>query len=231
MEKIGVFGSNNDLASSIGINKSGNQFWNLTASELIEDTIITGEGVLSDTGALAIETGEFTGRSPKDRFIVKDSITEKHVWWGDINIPFTSEKFDSLYDKMKSKNNWNLERYIKFYLKQKGYSKKIRFFPYIMYSVRNNKIKTTFRPGRYSYKHKYYIKYFKEYLSSIIIYYLLGNKNKNYSNFTLLNIMYKIFKNLFKIKLFLYLFLCQKDLTKKFDKEFLVHNLKKKFII
>ena len=101
MEKIGVFGSNNDLASSIGINKSGNQFWNLTASELIEDTIITGEGVLSDTGALAIETGEFTGRSPKDRFIVKDSITEKHVWWGDINIPFSSENFDSLYDKMK----------------------------------------------------------------------------------------------------------------------------------
>ena len=101
MEKIGVFGSNNDLASSIGINKSGNQFWNLTASELIEDTIITGEGVLSDTGALAIETGEFTGRSPKDRFIVKDSITEKHVWWGDINIPFSSEKFDSLYNKMK----------------------------------------------------------------------------------------------------------------------------------
>ncbi len=138
---------------------------------------------------------------------------------------------NSLYDKMKKKNNWNLERYIKFYLEQKGYSKKIRFFPYIMYSVRNNKIKTTFRPGRYSYKHKYYIKYFKEYLSSIIIYYLLGNKNKNYSNFTLLNIMYKIFKNLFKIKLFLYLFLCQKDLTKKFDREFLVHNLKKKFII
>ena len=112
MEKIGVFGSNNDLASSIGINKSGNQFWNLTASELIEDTIITGEGVLSDTGALAIETGEFTGRSPKDRFIVKDSITEKHVWWGDINIPFTSEKFDSLYDKMKSYME-NIDLYVR----------------------------------------------------------------------------------------------------------------------
>ena len=39
-------------------------------------------GIFSNTGALAIDTGEFTGRSPKDRFIVKDSITEESVWWG-----------------------------------------------------------------------------------------------------------------------------------------------------
>ena len=135
-----------------------------------------------------------------------------------------------LYEKMKSKKNWNLEKYIKFYLFQKGYSKKIRFFPYIMYTVRNNKIKTIFRPGRYSYKHKYFIKYFKEYLSSIISYYLIGNKNKNYSNFNQVNFMYKIFKNLIKIRVFFYFFISQKDLTKKFDKNFLIHNLKKKFI-
>lgn len=135
-----------------------------------------------------------------------------------------------LYDKMKSKKDWNLEKYIKFYLDQKGYSKKIRFFPYIMYSVRNNKIKTIYRPGRFSYKHKYFIKYFKEYLSSIINYYLVGNKNKNYSNFNQLNFIYKIFKNLIKIRIFFYLFLYQKDLIKKFDKNFLIYNLKKKFI-
>ncbi len=136
-----------------------------------------------------------------------------------------------LYEKMKSKKNWNLEKYIKFYLDQKGYSKKIRFFPYIMYSVRNNKIKTVFKPGRYSYKHKYFIKYFKEYLSSIIIYYFVGNKNKNYSNFNQLNFLYKIFKNLLKIRGLFYLFIFQKDLTKKFDKNFLIHNFKKKFIL
>jgi phosphoenolpyruvate carboxykinase (ATP) len=49
---------------------------------------------------LAINTGEFTGRSPKDRFIVKDDITKDKVWWGDINIPFSSDKFDKLYDKV-----------------------------------------------------------------------------------------------------------------------------------
>ena len=53
-------------------------------------------GKLSNTGALSIDTGEFTGRSPKDRFIVKDSITEETIWWGDINIPFDSNKFDAL---------------------------------------------------------------------------------------------------------------------------------------
>lgn len=51
-------------------------------------------------GALAVNTGEFTGRSPKDRFIVKDDNTKDTVWWGDINIPFHSAAFDRLYDKM-----------------------------------------------------------------------------------------------------------------------------------
>ena len=57
-------------------------------------------GVYTDTGALAIDTGEFTGRSPKDRFIVEDSITKKHVWWGDINLPFDADKFKQLYKKV-----------------------------------------------------------------------------------------------------------------------------------
>ena len=57
-------------------------------------------GKEASSGALAVNTGEFTGRSPKDRFIVRDSITEDKVWWGDINIPFDSEAFDRLYDKV-----------------------------------------------------------------------------------------------------------------------------------
>lgn len=102
MELIGKFGSNNDLKKSIGLSGLGQQFWNLSPSELIEDCIITGDGMLTDTGALAIDTGEFTGRSPKDRFIVRDEITEKAVWWGDVNIGFSPEKFDALYTRMKS---------------------------------------------------------------------------------------------------------------------------------
>ena len=72
MELIGKYGVNNDLKKSIGLSGLGQQFWNLSPSELIEDCIITGDGMLTDTGALAIDTGEFTGRSPKDRFIVRD---------------------------------------------------------------------------------------------------------------------------------------------------------------
>ena len=102
MELIGKFGINKDLISSIGLSSLGKQFWNLSPAELIEDCIITGDGMLTDTGALAIDTGEFTGRSPKDRFIVRDEITEKAVWWGDINIGFSSERFDALYTRMTS---------------------------------------------------------------------------------------------------------------------------------
>lgn len=137
---------------------------------------------------------------------------------------------DTLFDLMKRKNNWNLERYIKFYLNKKGYAKKVKFFPYIMYSVRNSKIKTSFRPGKYSLKHKYFIKYFKEYLSSMVMFYLIGNKKKDYSNFIFLQFMYKFFKNIFKIKFFLNIFLNNKKIIQKFDKKFVLHNLEKKLL-
>ena len=139
-------------------------------------------------------------------------------------------KPDELFRLMKSKNNWNLERYIKFYLKLNGYSKKVRFFPYIMFSVRNSKIKTIFRPGTYSFKHKYFIKYFKEYLSSMIMSYIIGDKKKNYSNFIFLNFTFKIFKNIFKIRFFLNLFLKNKRILEKYDEKFVYDNLKKKIL-
>ena len=82
-----------------GINNA-DVHYQLTPKELHEITIEKGQGVEASSGALAVNTGEFTGRSPKDRFIVKDSITENKVWWGDINIPFDPEKFDALYEKV-----------------------------------------------------------------------------------------------------------------------------------
>lgn len=74
--------------------------YQLSPTDLQEITIEKGQGVATSSGALAVNTGEFTGRSPKDRFIVKDDITKDRVWWGDINIPFDSDKFDKLYDKV-----------------------------------------------------------------------------------------------------------------------------------
>ncbi|SFG34572.1 phosphoenolpyruvate carboxykinase (ATP) [Algoriphagus hitonicola] len=76
--------------------------YNLRPAELIEHSLSRKEGRLTSTGALMADTGKFTGRSPKDRFIVKDSKTADSVWWGDINIPFEEEKFERLLKKMKA---------------------------------------------------------------------------------------------------------------------------------
>ncbi|MBC9797435.1 phosphoenolpyruvate carboxykinase (ATP) [Sinomicrobium weinanense] len=75
-------------------------YYQLSPEKLHEITIKKGQGKTASSGALAINTGEFTGRSPKDRFIVKDDITRDKVWWGDINIPFDADKFDKLYQKV-----------------------------------------------------------------------------------------------------------------------------------
>lgn len=101
MNDFGLRSSKNTL-NELGLGNVENAYWNLTPAELVEETILHGQGVLADTGALAIETGEFTGRSPKDKFIVCDAKTENAVWWGDINIKFTPEKFNALYDRMKA---------------------------------------------------------------------------------------------------------------------------------
>lgn len=74
--------------------------YQLSPDELHDITIEKGQGTESDTGALAVNTGEFTGRSPQDRFIVRDSITEDKVWWGNVNLPFDSDKFEALYNKV-----------------------------------------------------------------------------------------------------------------------------------
>ncbi|WP_417866785.1 phosphoenolpyruvate carboxykinase (ATP) [Xanthomarina gelatinilytica] len=91
--------SNTISLESYGI-KNAKVHYQLTPKQLHDITIAKGQGVEASSGALAVNTGEFTGRSPKDRFIVMDSITEDKVWWGNINIPFESDKFQKLYDKV-----------------------------------------------------------------------------------------------------------------------------------
>jgi len=84
----------------LGFTETATVHLNLTPAELVEHALRNGEGHLTDTGALMADTGQFTGRSPKDRFVVKDANTEDSVWWGDINIPFDADKFDHLHQKM-----------------------------------------------------------------------------------------------------------------------------------
>ncbi len=80
--------------------KGAKAHWNLAAETLQEITLEKGMGVESDNGTLAINTGKFTGRSPKDRFLVKDDYTKDRVWWGRINKPISPENFDKLYNEV-----------------------------------------------------------------------------------------------------------------------------------
>ncbi len=75
-------------------------FTNLDPESLIEKSIELKEGSLSNQGALCIDTGEFTGRSPKDRFIVKDPLSEKTVNWSTINTPLSIEHYQGILEKM-----------------------------------------------------------------------------------------------------------------------------------
>ena len=101
MNEYGLKNPNASVAD-LGLKNVATAYWNLSPAELVEDTILQGMGELTNTGALAIDTGEFTGRSPKDKFTVLDAETENTVMWGDINIKFDPAKFDQIYTRMQA---------------------------------------------------------------------------------------------------------------------------------
>jgi phosphoenolpyruvate carboxykinase (ATP) len=75
-------------------------YWNLDTASLVEASLRRDEGMLAANGALVVQTGKFTGRSPKDKYVVRDSITENTVDWGAVNQPMTPEIFDALFTKV-----------------------------------------------------------------------------------------------------------------------------------
>lgn len=99
MNEIGLKAENFSVAD-LGLSHVEMAYWNLHPSELVEETIARGQGLLTDVGALAVDTGEFTGRSPKDKFVVEDYNTKDSVWWGDVNFKFDGAKFDALHNRM-----------------------------------------------------------------------------------------------------------------------------------
>jgi len=102
MEEFGKRSKDTSIAD-YGLGDVKAAYWNLDPAELTEDTILNGQGFLTDTGALAIDTGEFTGRSPKDKLIVKDAQTENTMWWeGSFNNAFDPDKVEPLIAKMKA---------------------------------------------------------------------------------------------------------------------------------
>jgi phosphoenolpyruvate carboxykinase (ATP) len=87
---------------SLGIRHVNQAYFNLGVSQLLERAIQRREGHLANNGSLVVRTGQFTGRSPKDKFIVRDEITDSTVQWGAVNQPMSEAHFDRLYARMQS---------------------------------------------------------------------------------------------------------------------------------
>jgi phosphoenolpyruvate carboxykinase (ATP) len=81
-----------------GIATGAEIFWNLATAPLVEHAVRRGEGLLAKDGPMVVRTGKFTGRSAKDKYIVRDSVTENTVWWGKVNRPMDPQAFDRLHD-------------------------------------------------------------------------------------------------------------------------------------
>ena len=95
-----------------GLNPSGVINWNLVSSDLISRAVERKEGVLSKHGVLVTKTGDRTGRSPNDKFIVREDAVEENVWWGEINVPTTKEIFVNLREKVRNYLNSQPELFV-----------------------------------------------------------------------------------------------------------------------
>ncbi|MBI5832594.1 MAG: phosphoenolpyruvate carboxykinase (ATP) [Armatimonadetes bacterium] len=83
-----------------GILHTGKVYWNLTTAQLYEAAVQRNEGLVAESGALVVETGKHTGRSPNDKFVVREPSSEEHVAWGKINVPIDSAMFDRLHSRV-----------------------------------------------------------------------------------------------------------------------------------
>ena len=88
------------MPKDLGIAGNGMVHHNLSVANLVEEALANREGRLSDTGALVVETGKYTGRSPDDKFIVDTPLIHDKIHWGKINVPISSEKYEAIKGKM-----------------------------------------------------------------------------------------------------------------------------------
>ncbi|MEM7480556.1 MAG: phosphoenolpyruvate carboxykinase (ATP) [Acidobacteriota bacterium] len=83
-----------------GIEKAGTVYWNLPPARLYEEALKRGEAILAADGPLVAETGAHTGRSPNDKFTVREPSSENDIWWGAVNREISAEVFERLYRKV-----------------------------------------------------------------------------------------------------------------------------------
>jgi phosphoenolpyruvate carboxykinase (ATP) len=88
-----------------GLTPTRDVFWNLAVADLYEHALRRGEGQLASTGAFVATTGEHTGRSPEDRFVVREPSTEAEIWWGAVNRPISEAAFDRLHARIVAGQN------------------------------------------------------------------------------------------------------------------------------
>lgn len=100
----------------LGISGVTHLHYQLKPAELITQTLARNQGELNDTGALVIHTGEFTGRCPKDRFIIKDPLTAGNINWNDFNLPLEEVCFNRLFKRIsgyfRGKELWMREGHV-----------------------------------------------------------------------------------------------------------------------
>lgn len=101
MQNSGNLPSKYDLSHN-GLDNLRIAYWNLGNAQLVEEAMHRQEGMLAEDGAFVVRTGQFTGRSPKDKYIVREAGTETTVQWGSVNQGMTEQQFDALYRRMLS---------------------------------------------------------------------------------------------------------------------------------
>ncbi|MDX1500726.1 MAG: phosphoenolpyruvate carboxykinase (ATP) [Thermoanaerobaculia bacterium] len=100
MENRGSFVSSHGIDRH-GLAGAGRAFWNLSPAALYEHAVRRGEAQIAERGPLVARTGPHTGRSPNDRFVVREPGSERDIWWGKVNAPFEREVFDRIGKGMK----------------------------------------------------------------------------------------------------------------------------------
>mmetsp|Transcript_12917 Transcript_12917/g.14960 ORF Transcript_12917/g.14960 Transcript_12917/m.14960 type:complete len:564 (+) Transcript_12917:161-1852(+) len=100
LEKLGI------------VNEKATVYRNLSYEDVARHEKEGNEGTFVNNGTFAVDTGKFTGRSPKDKWIVKQAPSQDKIWWGDINQPTTPEVFDELYEKVVEHYNEAEKMYI-----------------------------------------------------------------------------------------------------------------------
>src|SRR4051794_13313768 len=83
-----------------GVDAHGATYWNPTTSQLYEHAIKRGDARIAEGGPLAVDTGVHTGRSPNDKFIVREPSSHERIWWGDVNRPFDESAYERLREKV-----------------------------------------------------------------------------------------------------------------------------------